>query len=73
MSLRQKLDDLGSTRGWKLRIYFPHGGALRIMTTTGNSRPHLGRAPCACDWELKDETSGQLEWVPGWYLASRAK
>lgn len=58
----------------KLRVYFPgYGGGPRILEATGSSRPNESRAPCDCDWEMRETASNSVEWVPGWYVASRTR
>lgn len=71
--MRQKLDDLGTELGSKLRVFFPWNTPPRVMETTGNSRPNASPAPCECDWEMRDDVTGMLEWIPGWYVATRTR
>ena len=66
---RQTLDDL-ATQGVKLRVFFPHDQEPRVLVVTGESKPNMSPAPCQCDWELKNPSTGHNEWVPGWYVAS---
>lgn len=70
---RPKLDDLGDEKGSRIRVYYPWNTPPRTFVTTGTSRPTTSKGPCQFDWELIDPDMGVKEWVPGWYVVSRAK
>jgi hypothetical protein len=58
---RRTLDQMGPDEGTRLRVYFPHGGGIREMTASGETRASSSDR-CEFDHRLDDE------WVPGWYV-----
>lgn len=69
--VRQPLDQMAE-RGMQLRVFFPHDQPSRLLIPTGVTRPNTSSAPCRYDWELRDSSTGNVEWAPGWYVASRS-
>jgi hypothetical protein len=66
---RRTLEKWMPDAGQKLRVFFPHGGPVKVLVATGEFRPRVAPGPEWYDYLMKDE-AGRPEWVPGWYLAA---
>lgn len=66
---RQSLDSLDLRPGRRMRVFFPHGGPIKVMVVTGADRPsNVSR--CERDYLLRED-GRDPEWVPGWYVAQK--